>query len=152
MSSDNSAAGKTPLHSSDWIAGALIFLAAAAIVVWQNSRLAVLWDLSYILENANRIALGQIPYRDFPFPYAPLTFLVQAALIRLTGRVFWHTVVYAALVNGLSIVLTWRIITRLLPGDESRWFAWLLVLPLVPLGIYSIFPHPFYVPDFNFVI
>ena len=142
------------IHKSDWITASLLFLAAAAIVVWQNSRLAVLWDLSYILENAHRIAQGQIPYRDFPFPYAPLTFLIQAALIKLGGRVFWHTTVYCAVLNGLATVLTWRILVNVLRdrGSKSRWLAILLTLPLVPLGIYSIFPHPFYDPDCTFAI
>lgn len=137
-----------------WIFSVLLFLAAAAIVVWQNSRLAVLWDLSYILENAHRIAQGQIPYRDFPFPYAPLTFLIQAALIKLGGRVFWHTTVYCAVLNGLATVLTWRILIRVLrdAGSKSQWLAILLTLPLIPLGIYSIFPHPFYDPDCTFAI
>ncbi len=139
--------------SINWLAGLLLFLAAALIVVWQNSRLAVLWDLSYILENAHRIALGEIPYRDFPFPYAPLTFLIQAALIKLSGRVFWHTTVYCAAVNGLATVLTWRILVSVLrdAGSKSRP-AILLTLPLIPLGIYSIFPHPFYDPDCTFAV
>jgi len=138
----------------DWVAASLLALAAAAIVVWQNSRLAVLWDLSYILENAHRIAQGQIPYRDFPFPYAPMTFLIQAALIKLGGRVFWHTTVYCAVLNGLATILTWRILVNVLRdrGSKSRWLAILLTLPLVPLGIYSIFPHPFYDPDCTFAI
>jgi hypothetical protein len=79
---------------TDWIVALFIFLATAAVIVWQNSRLAVLWDLSYILENSFRISLGDIPYRDFPFPYPPLTFLIQAALIKLNGSVSWHHVVY----------------------------------------------------------
>jgi hypothetical protein len=152
MRSKNSAAANISLRTGELLAAVLLFFAATAVVVWQNSRLAVLWDLSYILENANRIALGQIPYRDFPFPYAPLTFLIQAALIKLTGRVFWHTIVYAALINGLSIILTWRIVARLLPKEHGKWLALLLVLPLVPLGLYSIFPHPFYDPDCTFAI
>jgi hypothetical protein len=140
--------------SINWIAGVLLFLAAALIVVWQNSRLAVLWDLSYILENAHRIARGEIPYRDFPFPYAPLTFLIQAALIKLSGRVFWHTTAYCAVLNGLAMVLTWRILMNVIrdAGSKSRWPAILLTLPLIPLGIYSIFPHPFYDPDCTFAI
>src|SRR5213594_2414792 len=93
----------------DWIAALLLFSATAAVVLWQNSRLGVLWDLSYILENSYRISLGDVPYRDFPLPYAPLTFLTQAALIRLTGRVFFHHVLYCAFVGGVGIVLTWRI-------------------------------------------
>ncbi|HYV27437.1 MAG TPA: hypothetical protein VFA77_07880, partial [Candidatus Eisenbacteria bacterium] len=138
----------------EWIAAALLFLFAAAIVAWQNSRLAVLWDLSYILENAHRISQGQIPYRDFPFPYAPLTFLIQAALIKLSGRVFWHTTAYCAVLNGLATVLTWRILVNIFreAGCKSRWLALLLALPLIPLGIYSIFPHPFYDPDCTFAI
>src|SRR5215470_3081920 len=79
---------------SDLLVAAFLFTATAAIVVWQNSRLGVLWDLSYILENSYRISLGDMPYRDFPFPYAPLTFMVQAVIIKLTGRVFWHHIVY----------------------------------------------------------
>ena len=134
--------------------GLLLFTAAASIVVWQTSRLAVLWDLSYVLENAHRMALGQVPYRDFPFPYPPLTFAIQAALIRLGGRVFWHTTVYCAVLNGLSIVLTWRILIKLLrdAGTHGRTLPLLLTLPLIPLGIYSVLPHPFYDPDCTFAI
>ena len=50
----------------DWIAALVLFFATALVVVWQNFRLGVLWDLSYILENSYRISLGDIPYRDFP--------------------------------------------------------------------------------------
>ena len=50
------------------IAGLFLFIATALLVVWQNSRLTVLSDLAYVLENAYRISLGQVPYRDFPFP------------------------------------------------------------------------------------
>ena len=155
MNQSDTAGARIPDNRKhDWVAASLLALAAAAIVVWQNSRLAVLWDLSYILENAHRIAQGQIPYRDFPFPYAPLTFLIQAALIKLGGRVFWHTTVYCALLNGLATVLTWRILVNVLRdrGSRSRWLAILLTLPLIPLGIYSIFPHPFYDPDCTFAI
>src|SRR6184192_2475187 len=106
-----------PWH--DWPAALLLF-AAAAVVVWQNSRLGILWDASYILENSYRISLGDIPYRDFPFPYAPLTFLIQAAIIKLTGRVFWHHLVYSAVMGGLATVLTWRILLNLLRTEVAR--------------------------------
>src|SRR6266536_2943758 len=97
-------------YSLDLITAAFLFVATCAVVVWQNSRLGVLWDLSYVLENAHRISLGDIPYRDFPFPYAPLTFLIQVALIKLTGRVFWHHILYCAAAGGLGTVLTWRLL------------------------------------------
>jgi len=138
----------------DWIAALVLLLATMAVVVWQNSRLGILWDLSYILENSYRISLGEVPYRDFPFPYAPLTFLMQAALIRLTGRVFLHHVLYCAVVGGLATLLTWRILLNLLRGvvTSDRLAAFLLSAPLTVLGIYCVFPHPFYDPDCTFTI
>ncbi len=138
----------------DLIAAFFLFAATAAVVIWQNSRLAVLWDLSYTLENSYRISLGDIPYRDFPFAHAPLTFLIQAALIKLAGRVYWHTTGYCAVVGGLSTVLTWRILQNVFRQTvaHARLLAFLLSLPLVPLGVYCIFPHPFYDPDCTFAI
>ncbi len=137
----------------DLAATLVLFIGTAAVVVWQNLHLAVLWDLSYTLENSYRIALGDIPYRDFPFAHAPITFLIQAAIIKLTGRAFWHTTVYCAVAGGLGTVLTWLILKNNLRGARhSRLLAFLLALPLIPLGIYSVFPHPFYDPDCTLAI
>src|SRR5882762_9991504 len=143
-----------PRWWSEWGIAACLFFGTAAVVVWQNSRLGVLWDLSYILENSFRISAGDVPYRDFPFPYAPLTFLVQAALIKLTGRVFWHHIAYCAVVGGLGTVVTWRILLNLFRSvfSQARLVAFLLVIPLTILGIYCIYPHPFYDPDCTFVM
>lgn len=132
----------------------MLFLATATVVMWQNSRLTVLYDLCGVLEPAVRIAQGDLPYRDFPFPYAPLIFLFQAAIIRLFGAVYWHHIIYAAVVGGLGTVLTWRILRHLL-YDKLRnagLIAFILSLPLTILGIYCIFPHPFYDPDAMFVM
>ena len=138
----------------DSIIALLLFLATAAIVIWQNSRLGVLWDLSYVLENSYRISLSDIPYRDFPFPYPPLTFLIQAAIVKLTGRVFWHHIAYCAVTGGLATVLTWRILLSLLRTEvvRSRSLAFMLSLPVIVLGIYCVYPHPFYDPDCTFAI
>jgi len=157
MNSDETSAAVVVSQRTLWInasAGLFLFLATALVVVWQNSRLAVLWDLSYTLENSYRISLGDIPYRDFPFAHAPLTFLIQAAIIKLAGRVFWHHVAYCAIVSGLSTVLTWRTINTVLRGrmTHARCLAFLLSLPLIPLGIYCVFPHPFYDPDCTLAI
>src|SRR5882762_3420564 len=157
MNSDETSAAGVVSQRTLWInasTGLFLFLATALVVVWQNSRLAVLWDLSYTLENSYRMSLGDIPYRDFPFAHAPLTFLIQAAIIKLAGRVFWHHIAYCAIVSGLSTVLTWRIINTVLRGrvTHARWLAFLMSLPLIPLGIYCVFPHPFYDPDCTFAI
>jgi hypothetical protein len=75
-------------------------------------------------------------------------------LIKLTGRVFFHHVLYCATVGGLGTVLTWRILVHVLHGvmPTFRLAAFLLAAPLTMLGIYCIFPHPFYDPDCTFVI
>jgi hypothetical protein len=138
----------------DFIAASILFLASAAVVMWQNAHLAVLWDTSYILDTAFRISLGQTPYRDFPLAHAPLTFLLQAALIRFGGRVFFHHVLYAAVVGGLGTVLAWRIMLETLRRQSRA--AWgvslLLATPLTVVGIYSILPFPFYDCDCVFCI
>jgi hypothetical protein len=130
----------------DALAATLLFLATAAFVLWQNSRLAIIWDLSYLLDSSARMALGQHPYRDFPFVHPPLTFLLQAAILRLTGRVYFHQVLYAAAAGAFATVLTWRLALHILrPRIVIAWsVSLLLAAPLTVLGIYSIFPHPFY--------
>jgi hypothetical protein len=138
----------------DWIAAAGLFAATAGVVLWQNAHVAVLFDLSYILNTAERIAFGQVPYRDFPLAHAPLTFLFQAAIIRLTGRVFFHHVLFVAVTGGLGTVLAWRIALALLRGRvTAAWtLAMLLAAPLIFLGIYCIVPNPEYDCDCGFWI
>ena len=133
----------------DTLAAAFLFVSTAAFVMWQNSRVAVLWDLGYLLDTSWRIALGQMPYRDFPLAHAPLTFLIQAGLIRLSGRHYFVVVAYAAIAGGLATVLTWRILLRILRGEvafeRAAWLiAFFLAVPLALVGIYSIYPHPIY--------
>jgi hypothetical protein len=138
----------------DFITAAGLFLATAGVILWQNAHLVILWDLSYVLDSATRIALGQVPYRDFAFAHAPLTFLIQAAIIRLSGRVFFHHVLYATVVGGLGTVLAWRIALYTLRGRlASAWsVSLLLAAPLTVLGIYCILPHPSYDCDCAFSI
>jgi len=143
----------------DTLATATLFLATAAVVLWQNAHIGVLWDLSYLLDSAFRISLGQVPYRDFPFAHAPLTFLIQAAIIKLTGRVVFHHILYAAVAGALGTVLTWRIVlSTLMTGEQGSLpnFVWptalLLAAPLTVLGVYGIFPIPFYDCDSTLAI
>lgn len=144
----------SPWRLGDALAAVLLFLATAAVILWQNAHVAVLWDISYVLDSASRMAAGQVPYRDFPFVHPPLTFLVQAALIRFTGRVFFHAVLYTAFVGGLGTVLAWRMLLRILRGCVPAAFAvsLLLAAPLAVLGLYCILPCPSYDCDCAFSI
>ena len=138
----------------DWFAAAGLFLATAGVVLWQNAHVAVLFDLSYILNTAARIALGQVPYRDFPLAHAPLTFLIQAAIIRLTGRVFFHHVLYVGfdrrVGHSARVEDRARFASRARGGCVAR--ALLVAAPLCVLGIYCIVPNPEYDCDGGFWI
>jgi hypothetical protein len=138
----------------DWLAASLLFLATGAFVLWQNAHVAVLWDLSYLLDTSWRIALGQVPYRDFPLVHPPLTFLIQAVLMHIAGRAYWVQIAYAALVGGLGTVIAWRIIFRIL--REKIIWAWpvslALATPLCVLGVYSVYSHPIYDCDSVFAV
>ena len=138
----------------DFLAAAMLFVATAAFVLWQNSQIAILWDLSYLLDTSWRIALGQIPYRDFPLVHPPLTFLVQAAIMRVAGRHYLLQVAYAALIGGLGTLLSWRIILYILKEKcSSAWVvSLLLAAPLTVLGVYSVYLHPIYDCDCAFAI
>ena len=132
----------------------LLFVASAAFTVWRNTQVAVLVDISYILNIATRIAAGDVPYAQFPLAQAPLTFLTQAVLIKLFGPHFFVQIAYAAIAGGLATVLTYVIARRLVAGVVARpdALAAVLAIPLVPLGIYAILPNPFYDPDGCLVI
>jgi hypothetical protein len=132
----------------------LLFAASAAFIVWRNTQVAVLVDISYILNIATRIAAGDLPYAQFPLAQAPLAFVMQAALIKAFGPHFYVQIAYAAIIGGLATVLTYRIVRRLIDGlvPEATALAATITIPLLPLGIYSVLPHPFYDPDTCFVV
>ena len=123
--------------------------------MWQNSRLAVLWDLSYVLENSYRISLGDFPYRDFPFPIRSRNF---------SNSVPAHQTHWPGFLSPCAVLRdrwrpreqfsTWRILVHVLRGaiPTFRLVAFLLAAPLTVLGIYCVFPHPFYDPDCTFAI
>ena len=123
--------------------------ASAAVVVWQNLHVAVLYDLGYVLNIAYRIAAGDIPYRDFPMPYPPMTFVVQALLIRVAGPHYFVQIMYAVIIDAAATALVYWIVCRIV-GDWRLAAA--LCLPLVALGVYDVFPHPFYDPDATFLM
>jgi len=126
-----------------------LFCASAAFVLWRNSQVGVLADLAYPLNTATRIAAGDVPYRDFPLAQAPGEFLMQALLIKAFGPHFGIQIAYATLLGGLATALTYVIVLQIIRGAlaSPRAVAAILAAPLVPLGIYAVYPHPFYDAD-----
>lgn len=131
------------------VAPIVLAIASAGFTVWQNLHVAALVDIAYIVNIATRIAAGDAPYADFPLAQAPVSFLLQALLIKTFGPYYPVQIAYAAVVGGVATALTYTIVHQLLRGVVARPQALALILtaPLVPLGIYGSFPHPFYDSD-----
>jgi hypothetical protein len=142
------------LARSPVLVAVLLFAASAAFTFWRNTQVAALVDLSYILNIATRIAAGDVPYAQFPLAQAPLTFLGQALLIKAFGPHYLVQIAYATILGGLATALTYLIARRLIASvvPEPTALAAVLTIPLVPLGIYAIIPHPFYDPDACLVV
>ena len=116
---------------------------------WRETQVGVLVDISYILNTASRIAGGDMPYSAFRLAHPPLTFLMQALLIRVFGPYYVFPMLYTSIASGAATVLAYQIARRLLRDVVSRpdVLAAVLCVPLVTIGIYAIFPHPHYDPD-----
>jgi hypothetical protein len=126
----------------------VLFVASAAFVLWRTTQVGVLVDISWIVNNATRIALGDVPYRDFPLAQMPGEFLVQALLIKLFGARYTVQIFYVVICGGAATALAYLIARRLLASLPSAGaLAAVVTLPLIPLGVYAIFPDPFYDPD-----
>ena len=133
---------------------AFLFAASATFTFWRTTQVAVLVDLSYILNIATRIAAGDVPYAQFPLAQAPLTFLTQAVLIKAFGPHWFAQTAYVTIVGGLAAVLVYTNVRRLISGVAPRpaLLALVLAVPVVPLGIYAMLPQPFYDPDTCFLV
>jgi hypothetical protein len=135
------------------LGAAVLFGGSAAVVLWQNTRVAALHDLSYILNTAYRIWAGDVPYRDFSQPHAPLTFLIQAAILGIFDSSYVHHVWYAALLSGAATLLGFETLHLLLRPHfaRARTYAFVACLLLIPLGLHSLFPIPWYDADASFI-
>jgi len=127
----------------DWLAAAALFAATAGVVLWRNAHVAVLFDLSYILNTRNALPSVRCPTATFPWPTRTHV-SHQAAIIRITGRIFFHHILYTAITGGLGTVLAWRIaLTSLCGRVTAAWtLALALAVSLIFLGVYSIVPTP----------
>ncbi len=125
----------------------LLACVSSAIVLFQSWRIAVLYDLSYIIEHAYRISWGDIPYKDFGIPHPPGTFLIQAFIIKIFGVSLFNHIVYSAIVSALTVLLTHIIILKL---SRDKGLSVALTLPIAITGGYGIYSYPFYDPDSMF--
>jgi len=98
-------------------------LAAFAFVFnWATGHRGIfLCDQSGIFDGGWRILQGQVPYKDFFFPFGPVAVYIQALFFRFFGVNWTAAVLPACLFNSVATLSTIRIVRRL--GGGSRLLA-----------------------------
>ena len=126
----------------DWIAAAALFAATAAVVLWQNAHVAVLFDLSYMLNTASASPSARCPIATSPwctrrsrFSFRPRSSASPAACfpsrpLCCGGRRTRHGTDLADRAHRAARA-------REPPGRV----ALILAAPLIVLGIYCIVPN-----------
>lgn len=112
------------------------------IVILQTLRITPLIDYSYQVENAYRIFQGDIPYKDYFLVLPPGTYVLMAAVMKLTNG--YSHIGQIGLTVGISfftILLTTLIMKR---QKESSKFLIATVLLLLVFTGQSIYPFPLY--------
>lgn len=118
---------------------------SALVVAFQSRRAIPLIDYGYQIENAYRIYLGQIPYKDFFLALTPGTYAVTAAILSVSKDLLLF---YCMAIAGITILLTYLILKIF---SHNAFVNLFLVLPLLFAG-YAIFPFPLYDIDAGFAI
>jgi hypothetical protein len=101
---------------------------ASYVTVWLN-------DIMGLADVANRVYLGQVPYKDFQFPYGPLVAIIPGLGISLglnLGQIFgFNGIVVASLLCMTEIIILSRRFT-VVPALLILFFTWILIV--VPMG------------------
>jgi hypothetical protein len=95
----------------------LIFIVFSTVLWW--GKTASLWgDTSRWLFEAYRVSLGQVPYRDFSWPYPPLSILLVGAVFKLFGATIAQ--MFVAVFSAGIVILTWLLSRRLISPFVGR--------------------------------
>jgi hypothetical protein len=121
---------------------------SALLVFFQAQRVLPLIDFTYQLENAYRIYLGQLPYKDFVLVVAPGTYFLMALLMKIFGLSNAIQLFSIMIISSLTILLTFSVIKKI---TNNKWISILISAPLVFCG-YSIYPFPNYDINATFFI
>ncbi len=116
-------------------------LAAGVMTAWQSLTATPLVDYAYQVENAYRIFLGQMPYRDFFLVLTPGTYLLTAFVMKLYGGYSHIPLVFACMfVSFFTVITTFFVIKRFIKDPIIQGA---LLLPLLFTG-HVIYPFPLY--------
>jgi len=121
---------------------AAIFLAflSSVVIYWQTGRVLPLFDYTYQIENAYRIAVGQVPYRDFILITTPLMHGLLALFMRIFGFSSVAPLLYMIFTSFFVVLATYWVLV-LLKINKRLHICFLL--PLV-FAAHGIVPLPSY--------
>jgi hypothetical protein len=85
---------------------ALLFVSAALLMhlLMFNRNLIYFRDYSIIYDGASRILSGEIPYQNFGLPVGPITFLLSAIFLKISGG-YWESLYFAQYVFNCIVIL-----------------------------------------------
>lgn len=127
-------------RNRELITALLLAFLSLTVVLWQAGRVLPLFDYSYQVENAYRMAVGQVPYRDFILIAAPLMYSLLALFMRLTAFTAWGPLLYMMFISMSVVLLTHRVLVMLEIDPKMRL---VLLVPLV-IAAHGIVPLPSY--------
>lgn len=113
---------------------------SALATKWQAGRVLPLIDYSYQTESAYRIAIGQLPYRDFALVVMPGTYYILAFIMRLFGTSALYQILYTMALSFIIVIATFAILQRISRDTVTNI---LLIVPLI-FAAHAIYPYPMY--------
>ncbi len=128
----------------------LVILAACsafAYLRWLKLDTLVWGDPARWIFDAGRVADGGVPYRDFAWPYPPLSVLLQGWTERLFGATFIVTQSFIDVISLAVVILGYLLVRQILP----RWLHLpsmflLLVVCATSQTYFGLFTFLTYVP------
>lgn len=125
----------------------LLLVTTLATAIFSARRIAF-YDFNFIANGVHRMALGQLPYRDFDLVLPPFTFLPVYALHHLLRIEVEHAIFLSAVITQmLSILALWSILQSLFYGRVHRHKNALLLALLTSasvINVISIYPNYVY--------
>lgn len=124
----NDLARRSPARPFDRVAPAIAFLVGLAFFAACVSPTPAPIDTGFNANAALRIARGDVPYRDFFSLITPLTFFLNAAVVRVFGNSLHALGLSGAVVLATAYATIYAIAREFLP---TGWAiaAWLVAMP-----------------------
>lgn len=84
-----------------------IFILVSVLTWFLTYRIDYVHDFGYMVHLVDRVANGQIPYRDFSLPRTPLFFFVHGFVYKLFG--LYGLKAFHCIQSGLIVILCLKI-------------------------------------------